>query len=336
MTAPFSLVMPQVKTSDGARATRPRPGRVCGLAPALAHLAALAQQPVHGGDRAQVEALVQQRGPHLRRRLEIRRLLAALNLTTTHTITDISALVRLAPPPSGNSPPLALPAQIPTMIAMCHWGSNRGCSCILNAAAESCQCLGIRDIADVYQMADYCDDDPFGPAPDLPEEGIRSLRKTPAPARLDRGGGLYRRRLAAGIVQHSDGVLVTAAVQIQRQFVDRPKYVHRQVVAPVPICGRDRRNGRSAGPGRRCRRCPTIRVRNGIRGRPCGGVLVLVQDSLQEALQLLLGHGLGRFLALRESAEFEDRLCVGILYLPRRKPVEGGAGAVNLTLDAAQ
>ncbi|WP_220446674.1 hypothetical protein, partial [Nonomuraea deserti] len=35
-----------------------------------------------------------------------------------------SALVRLAPPPSGNRPTLPLPAQIPTMIAMCHWSTS--------------------------------------------------------------------------------------------------------------------------------------------------------------------------------------------------------------------
>ncbi|MET8989917.1 transposase [Nonomuraea wenchangensis] len=35
------------------------------------------------------------------------------------------ALARLAPPPSGNRPALPLPAQIPTMIAMCHWSTRR-------------------------------------------------------------------------------------------------------------------------------------------------------------------------------------------------------------------
>jgi hypothetical protein len=41
------------------------PGRVRGLAPALGDLAVGPQQAVHGGFRAQVGALVEQRGPDL-------------------------------------------------------------------------------------------------------------------------------------------------------------------------------------------------------------------------------------------------------------------------------
>lgn len=77
----------------------------------------------------------------------------------------------------------------------------------------------------VHQVADHCENDPLGPVPDLPEEGVRSLGEIPAAARLDRGGGLHRRRLVAGVVQHADGVLVPAAVQVQRQLVDRPLQV---------------------------------------------------------------------------------------------------------------
>ncbi|HKR48889.1 MAG TPA: hypothetical protein VJT72_04770 [Pseudonocardiaceae bacterium] len=37
--------------------------RVCGLAPAFAHLVVVAQDPIHGGDRAVVLAGVEQLGP---------------------------------------------------------------------------------------------------------------------------------------------------------------------------------------------------------------------------------------------------------------------------------
>jgi hypothetical protein len=43
------------------------PGRMSGLAPAFSDLALGAKDPVHGGDRRHIPAIVEQSGPHLGR-----------------------------------------------------------------------------------------------------------------------------------------------------------------------------------------------------------------------------------------------------------------------------